>query len=295
MVAPAGHGPAISGLPLYLLVDPYLREPHLANMDTRGEPNADELRLRREQAWGRRVQMAEEPPPRVALVHAPYLVALDSSEDPLLIEIFAEARQEHQSHLQEGTGVYSIGGLLEADMEADAIMARIQQLWRILFKGKPGYLRIGDPRVMTLVSHMLTPIELQLWLGPIAKWHIPATNGEWMSLSGAADADLASTEEDIYRMHRRLDELKRTKPAFPMTRRREQQLVCSEAVSQAIHALMREAMAGERALPQGFPKSNDYQVALAAAESFMSTRAGAHLADMVAYISRAMTYSPSKE
>jgi len=210
--------PKLSGLPLYLLVDPYFGDPPSLDIDPQPANTFGALASLRQAAWqGRVVEVAAHSDPVIEPRTLPYLVALDGPSDPVLTMALQMAHAERDEAMESGRGVARIGALLETALHPFRVMDRLQRMWVVSPHGTRRYLRFSDARVFELLTHLFDAQELQAWLGPIAHWHYMARDARWHACDGAAAESLIEGEEAMYRRAQHLEMLASSHARLPWT------------------------------------------------------------------------------
>ncbi|MCW7537334.1 hypothetical protein OOT46_05640 [Aquabacterium sp. A7-Y] len=232
------HSPATCGLPLFALIDPFFREPHLLASDTRVAGDVAALQTMRREGWRREVWMPEGQP----LIHPlrlPYLVQLDGKADehfPLLLET---TEREAEQAVETGVGKFTIGAVLESELAPELLMQWVEAMWTVQIGPGNRYLRIADPRVFELLTHLLGVGEMQNWLGPIARWHVRTRDGVWVSHAGAVAIDSGCDEQALYSRQARLQTIARERPRLKLSPERKRRMEASELVSLSLTELQR--------------------------------------------------------
>ena len=276
-VLDASNLPALSGKPLYALIDPYFREPQPIDIDTAEVTSFDELQSVRAAGWGRDVWVPRSEAPLIDPLQLPYLVALDSAGDPWCSQLAQLAAEEAAEALQSGTAAFTTGTFIESDLAAERLMQRIESMWRQPVNGETRYLRIADPRGFEMLSQLIPEAELRHWLGPIHGWHVRARSGRWMRLAGFANDDRIDSEADFYRRGQRLEQAAALSPRLAMNPARVRRLQQGQIVARVLNQLPHNA-----AVPAGA-----HEAAWTAIEE--ASRLGlADADDLVAYACRSL-------
>lgn len=241
------HGtprPHLSGLGLYLLVDPYFGEPSCVALTVTDDDAPALVHDRRQKAWQRDVHSAASSDHPIGVALLPYLVALNGADDEWLEIALDEAAHDHDQSVESGFHKIRTGTLIESDLGGEELMDRLQQMWTIAVSGKRRHLRLGSPRVMELVFHSADAQAIQVWLGPIARWHHLDRNGQWRKVRGQSDLDEELSDEDFYKRH----QTQRAMTAIPPQLRCEgalrTALMHSETITQSLDAWQRMHGAG---------------------------------------------------
>lgn len=181
--------PALRGLPLYALIDPYLGEYPDHAQGASECATFESLRGLRVRAWrDMEVYLAENDDPVADVHRLPYIVDLRDADDSFIDELIAAAAAEHRSALEGEVPRYRIGAFIETWMAPQDLMLRLQKMWRY----PPHlhdfhYLRIADRRVFEALTHLFEPAAIARWLGPIACWHILGRDLGWRCIEGDAE------------------------------------------------------------------------------------------------------------
>lgn len=244
---PGTPRPHLTGLGLYLLVDPFFGEPSCVALKVTEDDPPSLVLERRQKAWQRSVHAVASSDHPIGVVMLPYLVALNGTDDEWLEVVLDEAAHDHEQSLESGFQKIRTGTLIESDLNGDELMDRLQQMWTVAVSGKLRHLRLGSPRVMELVFHSADPQAIQAWLGPIARWHHLDRNGQWRMVRGQSDLDEDLSDEAFYRRH----QTQRAMAAMPPQLRCEgalrTALVHSETITQSLDAWQRQHDTGYRA------------------------------------------------
>lgn len=273
-------GLKLSGLPIYLLVDPYFGEPRLADMPMQAAESLPQLQTLRAAGWQRDVCVAQGHKPLISPLQLPYLVALKGLDDDLLGDIAEASKAEAQSALANGQGTFTLGALLETEFPPEQVMKRLERMWLLVVQGTSRYLRVADPRIIEMVLHLWSPDEVARWLGPIARWNFRGRHGWWQAVLGAADQSFHGTDEAQFRRAVILQECAALSPRLPLDGVRIEKLQSSEVVSRTLTAWQRNLANG--ALPPD-AHHRAWAGALAAKAAGLQ-----HIDDLVAFVLRAM-------
>jgi Domain of unknown function (DUF4123) len=224
---------------VYLLVDPYAGDPAPFAPDIPDTPiaNYDELANLRARAWqGRPVYIYPDAEPLLDALRMPYVVEL-MPNDPLLDTTLKMAHARYADSLvsasQGGWLAPQIGGWLSTTLSPQQLMQRLHSMWTFRAHGglQDKYLRVGDWRVMQLISSIFSPEATRDFLGPISSWFMPSRNGGLEVLKGWPDslseeqqfASSAISQENLLQGARlRLD------------RKNLTHLMCSEAINRTL-------------------------------------------------------------
>jgi hypothetical protein len=182
--------PALRGLPLFALIDPYGGDYPSHSFDLSQCTSFDDLRSIRSDAWEREVYLPEGDAPVTDVYRLPYLVNLEDATDASIDELTEAGLAEHRAVLGGDLSQdYRLGILIETWMAPADLMRRLQQMWTYPRPNTDNltYLRIGDRRVVEALTHLFEPAVLARWLGPVARWHILGRNMAWITISGEAD------------------------------------------------------------------------------------------------------------
>jgi hypothetical protein len=246
---PAGNPPprpALRGLPLYVLIDPYTADYPDHDIDLAQCTSFDCLRALRSDAWnGRDVFLADGDDP-VAHVHRlPYLVSLKDADDALIDALTEAALAEHRAALDGEQQPYRIGALIETWMAPPDLMRRLQKMWAY----RPNadnlrYLRIAERRIFEGLTHLFDPAMLARWLGPIARWHFTGRAMAWLTVLGDADADGKWYSDTGFGMRRTVDPQRALEAAaLHVSPQQHWRLRDHEAVSRALDDWQRQGRA----------------------------------------------------
>ena len=185
--AQALNRPKLSGLPLYVLIDPYLGDVRDDGYNLAQITDIEVLHRVRCNAWdGRKVFHAPMKNPVISAYRLPYVVHIEENDYGVLDELVQMAINEHQSALNFTTYQrYRVGTIIETWMDPLDLMRRLEMMWSYHRPVEGArYLRIGDRRVFEAITHLFTPERLARWLGPIAHWHVLARDFRWLSVRG---------------------------------------------------------------------------------------------------------------
>ncbi len=198
--------PALSGLPLYALIDPLLGEPQACDADPESLIRAKtygDLAALRSSGWRRDVWLADDPEPVVDAVGLPYLVRLSGKGDPKFLELIQAAQTQAELAREQSPRIFSFGAFIESDSDPNLLMQRLQRMWSFRVPRPAQYIRLADPSVFEAFMHWLPVDQMRRWLGPIAAWHIYTRQGAWAACLGAA-AEQFIDEPEAYQRTQRL-------------------------------------------------------------------------------------------
>lgn len=237
-----GMHPQLHGLPLYLVVDPYFGDPPSLDIDAGSAASFEALASLRRNAWGRDVHLSTWPAPVIEPAKLPYLVALQGERDRVLSFAADVARQERQEAIESQCGVYRMGALLETALAPIEAIDWLRRMWTTWVNGKVGYLRMADPRVFEMLTHLFDAPDLAAWLGPLAHWYFPSRNGAWCCRDGAAADSETHSEDEVLQRAQRLQSLACGEPTLDWTPQRKARLAHSEFLSRALGQLQAQAL-----------------------------------------------------
>lgn len=197
------------GVGTFLLIDPMLGDPMLPE-PPRPAMAWEALNELRTNCW-ERATYALRLPLDLDPAFAPYLVALEDPQDPLLeLSVQWAVRETVHTWLAEPDQQtpHRVGGWLQSAAQGEALAALMSGWLRLSAAGAGAarYLRLGDRRVLSLAVHVLgaarwaqtmLPLQQWLWLDPRAALQTltaapdsmtkePASNAESKTLSRAA-------------------------------------------------------------------------------------------------------------
>lgn len=182
--------------PIYLLVDPILGD-FLPQLVFSENDNADAIREKREQAFGRSVY----PIPLTSGIQLPaalhpYLVALTSAHDPWIAHSVKEAVSCNRATWEAGIdgngwSAGKIGGWLQSSLPGE-YLADMLAKWMHLkteIRTQARYLRLADSRTLALLAHVLGEEALTTRMGRIARWSFIDAYGRLASLSNPSSGE----------------------------------------------------------------------------------------------------------
>lgn len=269
--------PLLSDLPVYALVDPFFREPLLADVNTNGVDSFEKLRTAREDGWDREVAVAMGADPLIDPLRLPYIVTLKGADDPLLPSLIEQAQVEAREALEADVGVFTLGSLIQTELTPQALITRLESMWTFQVQGADRYLRLADPRVFEMLAHLCSANDLRNYLGPIARWHVRTRNGVWAAFAGKADELETAAEEAQFRRAAFLAECAGISPRLP-SHQLAPKLLHSEAISRSLTRLQRAFADSDSRIT-----SDTYQAAWQARANAQAAGLQ-HIDDVVAYI-----------
>lgn len=243
---PGTPRPHLTGLGLFLLVDPYFGEPSCLALEVSDDDPPSLVRERRQRAWQRDVHAVASSDHPISVAMLPYLVALNGTDDEWLEVVLDEAVHDHERSLESGFQKIRTGTLIESGLSGDELMDRLQHMWTVAVSGKRRHLRLGSPRVMELVFHSADPQTIQVWLGPIARWHHLDRDGQWCTVRGQSDLDEDLSDEAFYKRHQAQRSMAAAPPRLRCEGALRTALVHSETITQTLDAWQRLHGAGFR-------------------------------------------------
>lgn len=247
-----------SDLPLFVLIDPLLGDllpcdEITANLDRQA------LEAIRSRVWLRPVHGIDlHEDLTLDSAYAPYLVELQGVDDPWVLKTLEHAWAECQEAYEEGlagsgTVTRKVGGWLHTSLSGPALAQVLSQWMRLDTAARTGarYLRLGDNRVLDLLTHVVGEGALVRRLGRVTQWSYFNPLGYWRQLHSADGDD---------------------QPARPI------RLSSAQWELMALGAMLHPAVAqahGQRAMDTGVmppaPQVVDYAGALAAASHWQPT------------------------
>lgn len=232
--------PLLNNLPLYLLIDPYLSDFPEHGFDLSQFDTYDELETIRSMVWEHPVHLPRGTEPVADVQRLPYLVDLTNCNNDTLSRVILEASSEQQRLLDGDISISCrIGALIETWAPAEALMKRLESMWRQrVGSARLRYLRIADRRVFEGLTYSLSSENLAEYLGPISHWHYFNRSSEWVYAKGACCNNPAWYRDDNphgYRKQLREDWLDRH-TALSLTATQSQRLIDFEGVSRALLA-----------------------------------------------------------
>lgn len=192
MTTPArSDKPAMRGLPLYVLIDPYSLDYPEHGIDLATCTSFDSLRGIRRTAWAERdIYLAEGKDPVREVHRLPYLVSVAGTEEAMIDGLATAAVAEQRAALAGEPQPYRIGALIETWMAPEDLMRRLEKMWAYPYKGgRYRYLHIADRRAFEALVQLFDRATMARWLGPIARWHFLGRDFAWKAALGEADAD----------------------------------------------------------------------------------------------------------
>lgn len=247
-----------SDLPLFVLIDPLLGD-LLPSDEITANLDRQALEAIRSRVWLRPVHGIDlHEDLTLDSAYAPYLVELQGVDDPLVLQTFelawAECQEAHEEGLAgSGTATRKVGGWLQTSLSGPALAQVLSQWMRLDTAARTGarYLRLGDNRVLDLLTHVVGEGALVRRLGRVTQWSYFNPLGHWRQLRSADDDD---------------------QPARPI------RLNAAQWEQMALGAMLHPAVAqahGQRAMDAGAippaPQVVDYAGALAAAAHWQPT------------------------
>jgi len=186
------EGPALRGLPLYALIDPYFLDYPEHGIDLAACCSFDSLRAARRSNWhGYEIYLAEGDDPVREVSRLPYLVSLADAEKSMIDTLAEAAVAEQRAFLAGDPQPYRIGALIETWMAPQDLIRRLEKMWAYSYKGggHHRYLHIADRRAFETVVHLFDTQTIARWLGPIARWHYLGRDFDWRPAQGEADSN----------------------------------------------------------------------------------------------------------
>jgi hypothetical protein len=161
--------------PTFVLIDPLLGEPPFVIDVDGGVPD---VTASREQAWQRHIQPIElHEKVRLAPNLHPYLVLLESVQDPLLEMTFSLAQAERQMAIGDGlqgdgSSAHRIGGWLQSSMQPMQLAELLTAMFRVKTAAQTTatYLRLADRRVLSLLRHIAGDARVASQFGRLQQW-----------------------------------------------------------------------------------------------------------------------------
>ena len=190
-------------LPLFLLVDPMVGDVFpQTNLPQGGDVKA--LKQYRETVWGRPVHMVElERSIKLEMARRPYLVEIEGVDDPWLETSFELALDEREGSWAGGLGgtgqvVHKIGGWLRTKLPGESLAALLGRWMRLNTETyvSAKYLRLADPRVLSLLSAVLGAQTLQERMGRLRQWCYFDAHGSLQHLN-SSDPQRTETAESL--------------------------------------------------------------------------------------------------
>jgi Domain of unknown function (DUF4123) len=188
--------------PLYVLVDPVPGEPWpLETSDAIQEADSSTLRRLRSRAWAN-APIWSIPLDRLQrpMHQHPYLVELAGADDRLLLSSIELAHEQFQELRSDGqTTCSAIGGWLSTGADPQAL---VQRLGVLMQPHEPSgawrYLRLFDPRVLSLIELLCGEVTLRRMIWPASIWHIVSWQGTIRSYEGIEDEQFSPMQPWLF-------------------------------------------------------------------------------------------------
>lgn len=192
--------------PSFLLVDPLAGEPlTIRGPLTGGNPNPH-----REAVWQRSViTVPLNSKTKLPSSLHPYLVVLDSPNDPILDTSLAIAAMEREASLSngldgDGMGAHAIGGWLQSSQNPIELARQLAEMMRIGQTPftKATYLRLGDRRVLALLRYIAGDEVIAETFCRLHRWIYLDAQNQLAMLSARSEASkrLVLTQDQWRRM-----------------------------------------------------------------------------------------------
>ena len=186
--------------PVFLLVDPMQCEPFPPEQPLSSDA---ELQRWRESTWDRPVTPVPLPS-RVPLPRRshPYVVELSGAGDPWLQKTLDMAHKQRLRSQEGGLGgigaaAHSIGGWLQTSLFPAQLAQQLAELMRfsielaLTTETKKTYLRVGDPRTLGLLRHVVGASRIETTFGRLQRWVFMDALGRMQQLCSAGEARTA--------------------------------------------------------------------------------------------------------
>lgn len=160
--------------PLYILVDPLVKDPVNTESAQTAGLSSDGLSVLREQLWGGcPVQLIEISSKAVELHQMPYLVCLSGYQHVSLAQSVDLAVTQLEDLQINNEAVHCVGGWVQSAAQPLQLAQTLAELMIVVEHATcKRYLRLCDPRVLQLAQCLLQPMaSVANYLGCISKWY----------------------------------------------------------------------------------------------------------------------------